>query len=73
MLVMVDSQQRANANTPAWHLNRRHLPCHPVAVYILTAMTTSPDKVGYDWIPLRILAVPWSAMAAQLLFAWVSD
>ena len=44
-----------------------------VAVYILTAMTTSPDKVGYDWIPLRILAVPWSAMAAQLLFAWVSD
>jgi hypothetical protein len=38
-----------------------------LAVYIVSAITTTPDKVGYDWIPFWSLALPWSAKSAQLL------
>ena len=32
-----------------------------LAVYTLTAITTTPDKVGYDRIPFWSPGLPWSA------------
>ena len=34
-------------------------------VWTLTALTTSPGKVGLDWIPLLMLAWPWVALGGQ--------
>lgn len=34
-------------------------------VWTLTALTTSPSKVGLDWIPLMMLAWPWVALGGQ--------
>jgi hypothetical protein len=31
-----------------------------VAVFALTAATTSPSNVGLDWIPFYLLTMPWS-------------
>ena len=36
-------------------------------VFGLTAATTKPSNVGYDWIPFFLLAMPWSGMNARLL------
>src|SRR5579875_3347507 len=38
-----------------------------VMVFALTAVTTNPSKVGYDWIPFILLSMPWYAMNASLL------
>ena len=38
-----------------------------VAVYVLIASVTKPDNVGLDWIPFVMLAMPWYALAPQLL------
>lgn len=32
------------------------------AVFVLTVLTTTPDKVGLDWIPFMIIAMPWSGL-----------
>lgn len=34
-------------------------------VWTLTALTTSPSKVGLDWIPLLMLAWPWVELGGQ--------
>jgi hypothetical protein len=31
-------------------------------LFILTVLTTTPDKVGLDWIPFFFLSMPWSRM-----------
>ena len=38
-----------------------------IAVYVLIASVTKPDNVGLDWIPFVMLAMPWYALAPQLL------
>ena len=36
-------------------------------VFALTAYTTKPNNVGYDWIPFILLAMPWYRLNTQLL------
>ena len=36
-------------------------------VFTLTAFTTKPSNVGYDWIPFILLSMPWYAINASLL------
>jgi hypothetical protein len=43
-----------------------------VAVFALTAATTSPNKFGLDWIPLLLLTLPWSALVQRLSVPGVS-
>jgi hypothetical protein len=38
-----------------------------VFVFVFTAYTTKPENVGYDWIPLILLAMPWYRLHTQLL------
>lgn len=38
-----------------------------VVVFTATAATTDRSKVGLDWIPFTILALPWFALDARLL------
>jgi hypothetical protein len=37
-----------------------------VAVFALTAATTSPSNVGLDWIPFYLLTMPWSLLFERL-------
>jgi hypothetical protein len=30
-----------------------------IAVLAITALTTKPSNVGYDWIPFMLLSAPW--------------
>ncbi|HYK63245.1 MAG TPA: hypothetical protein VEV85_27660 [Bryobacteraceae bacterium] len=39
----------------------------PVAVFVMTALTTKPDNVGLDWIPFVLLATPWYFLNPGLL------
>ena len=38
-----------------------------VAVWALTAVTTKPANLGYDWIPFSLLAMPWDWVNARLV------
>ncbi|UWZ82210.1 hypothetical protein [Occallatibacter riparius] len=31
-----------------------------VGLFVITMLTTEPSKVGLDWIPFLMLAMPWS-------------
>jgi hypothetical protein len=31
-------------------------------LFVVTAVTTTPDKMGWDWIPFFSLSLPWSGM-----------
>jgi hypothetical protein len=37
-----------------------------VGLFILTALTTNPGKVGLDWIPFMVLTAPWSGMSPAM-------
>lgn len=37
-----------------------------VAVFALTAATTSPSNVGLDWIPFYLLTMPWSLLFGRI-------
>ena len=52
-----------------------------VAVFALTAATTSPSNVGLDWIPFYLLTMPWSLLFERienpdvpwtLIVAWIA-
>ena len=38
-----------------------------VVVFAISAYTTNPNNVGYDWIPFILLAMPWYLVHPQLL------
>jgi hypothetical protein len=38
-----------------------------VVVFAISAYTTKPSNVGYDWIPFILLAMPWYWLHTQLL------
>jgi hypothetical protein len=38
-----------------------------VVVFAVSAYTTKPGNVGYDWIPFVLLAMPWYRLHTQLL------
>jgi hypothetical protein len=38
-------------------------------VFALTALTTKPSNVAYDWIPFILLSMPWYAINPNLLLA----
>jgi hypothetical protein len=36
-----------------------------VGVFAYTLYNTQPEYIGYDWIPLLMLAMPWSRFGAS--------
>ncbi len=37
-----------------------------IAVFALTAATTSPSNVGLDWIPFYLITMPWSLLFERI-------
>ena len=38
-----------------------------IVVFALTTSTTKPSNLGFDWIPLALLSMPWYALHVRLL------